>query len=33
MLCAGGAAAYVWRSDVMAAWPPSQRLFRALELD
>jgi predicted Zn finger-like uncharacterized protein len=33
VLCAAGAAAYVWRSDVMAAWPPSQRLFRALELD
>jgi predicted Zn finger-like uncharacterized protein len=33
VLCAAGAAAYVWRSDVMAAWPPSQRLFRVLELD
>lgn len=33
VLFAAGAAAYVWRTDVMAAWPPSQRLFRALELD
>jgi hypothetical protein len=33
VLCAAGAAAYVWRTDVMAAWPPSQRLFRMLELD
>lgn len=25
-------AAYAWRSDLMAAWPPSQRLYAALGL-
>ena len=28
LLCAG----YVWRADVMAAWPPSARLYAALGL-
>jgi hypothetical protein len=30
LLCGAGFAAYVWRAQVMAAWPPSQRLFQAL---
>ncbi|HEY2132594.1 MAG TPA: zinc-ribbon domain-containing protein [Acetobacteraceae bacterium] len=31
LLCGAGFAAYVWRAQVMAAWPPSQRLFQALD--
>ncbi len=27
-----GAAAYVWRAEVQAAWPPSQRAYAALGL-
>jgi predicted Zn finger-like uncharacterized protein len=30
LLCGAAFAAYVWRAEVMAAWPPSQRLFQAL---
>jgi hypothetical protein len=26
------AAAYVWRADIMAAWPPSTRLYAAFGL-
>ena len=33
VLGAGAAAGYVWRADVMAAWPPSQRLYAALGIN
>jgi predicted Zn finger-like uncharacterized protein len=32
ILGGAAAAAYVWRADVMAAWPQSQRLYAALGL-
>ena len=33
LLVATVAAAYLWRYDIMAAWPPAARLFGALDLD
>lgn len=32
MLGAGAASCYRWRGEVMAAWPPSQRVYAALGL-
>jgi predicted Zn finger-like uncharacterized protein len=31
LLCALLGAAYVWRAEIMAAWPPSLRLFGLLQ--
>jgi predicted Zn finger-like uncharacterized protein len=32
VLCAALAGAYIWRAELMAVWPPSQRLYALLGL-